>query len=244
MLPLWRISNLNWKYYSGIKSTGSEIDCGGGGLQTKSMEPLAKKCLFVTHTWVDVTLVYRCFRLIVTWRLIGSTNCWPFKSWIGIIVSGSEDNNISVNQYMYLLVGVTAWYYQGLLVFNDEYNPASVTCKTSLSFIPPPTVWVIQCGVESYFINLWHKPEPRSSNGLQQRWIRMLMLMGGASDASLTHCGRDKMAAILQTTFSNAFSGTKMCELWLKLHWSLFLRAQLQFSNIDSCSGLPSQYLD
>ena len=38
----------------------------------------------------------------------------------------------------------------------------------------------------------------------------------------LTHCGRDKMAAIFQTTFSNAFSWMKMFEFRLRFHWSLF----------------------
>ena len=36
-----------------------------------------------------------------------------------------------------------------------------------------------------------------------------------------------KMAAIFQTTFSNAFSSMKMCEFLLKFHWSLFLGVQL-----------------
>ena len=44
---------------------------------------------------------------------------------------------------------------------------------------------------------------------------------------TLTHWGRDKMAAISQTTFSNVFSWMKMYELRLKFHWSLFLRVQL-----------------
>ena len=43
----------------------------------------------------------------------------------------------------------------------------------------------------------------------------------------LTHWGRDKMAAISQTTFSNAFSSIKMFEFRLQFHWSLFLRVQL-----------------
>ena len=38
----------------------------------------------------------------------------------------------------------------------------------------------------------------------------------------LTHWGRDKMAAIFQTTFSNAFSWMKMFKLRLRFHWSLF----------------------
>ena len=39
--------------------------------------------------------------------------------------------------------------------------------------------------------------------------------------------GRYKMAAISQTTFSNAFSWIKMYGLCLRFHWSLFLRFEL-----------------
>ena len=42
----------------------------------------------------------------------------------------------------------------------------------------------------------------------------------------LTHWSRDKMAAISQTTLSNAFSWMKMLEFRLKFHWSLFIRVQ------------------
>ena len=43
----------------------------------------------------------------------------------------------------------------------------------------------------------------------------------------LTHWSQDKMAAIFQTTSSNAFSWMKMYEFRLKFHWSLFPRVQL-----------------
>ena len=43
----------------------------------------------------------------------------------------------------------------------------------------------------------------------------------------LTHWGRDKMAAIFQTTFWNGFSWLKMHEFRLTFHWSLFLGVQL-----------------
>ena len=43
----------------------------------------------------------------------------------------------------------------------------------------------------------------------------------------LTHWGRDKMAAISQTTLSIAFPWMKMLEFRLNFHWSLFLRVQL-----------------
>ena len=45
-------------------------------------------------------------------------------------------------------------------------------------------------------------------------------------DLWLTHWGRDKIVAILQTTFSNAISWMKMFEFLLKFHWSLFLNVQ------------------
>ena len=47
------------------------------------------------------------------------------------------------------------------------------------------------------------------------------------SVSMLTHWGRDKMDAISQTTFSNAFSWMKMFEFRLQFHWSLFPRVQL-----------------
>ena len=42
-----------------------------------------------------------------------------------------------------------------------------------------------------------------------------------------THWGRDKMAAIFQTTFSNAFPWMKMYEFRSKFHWILFPGVQL-----------------
>ena len=44
---------------------------------------------------------------------------------------------------------------------------------------------------------------------------------------TLTHWGRDKIAAISQMTFSNAFSWMKKYEFHLIFHRSLFLRFQL-----------------
>ena len=39
--------------------------------------------------------------------------------------------------------------------------------------------------------------------------------------------GRDKKAAIYQTTFSNAFFWMQMFEFWLRFHWILSLMVQL-----------------
>ena len=43
----------------------------------------------------------------------------------------------------------------------------------------------------------------------------------------LTHLPLDKMTAISQTTFSNAFSWMQLYEFRLRFHWSLFLRIKL-----------------
>ena len=73
---------------------------------------------------------------------------------------------------------------------------------------------------------------------LQPNGIRMIWI-------PLTHCDRDNMAAMSQTTFSSAFSWMKMFEFRLNINWSLFLRVQLmifRYSSIDVDNGLtPSR---
>ena len=56
----------------------------------------------------------------------------------------------------------------------------------------------------------------------------------------ITHWGRDKMADISQTTFSNTFSWMKTYEFRLLFHWILFLRVKLTISYhiIGSDNGL------
>ena len=45
-----------------------------------------------------------------------------------------------------------------------------------------------------------------------------------------THWGRDKLAAIFQTTFSNAFSWMKSLVFWLNFNWSQLLRVPMTIS--------------
>ena len=46
----------------------------------------------------------------------------------------------------------------------------------------------------------------------------------------LTQWNMNKIAVILQTTFSNVFSCKKNIALWFKFQWSLFLRVKLEWS--------------
>ena len=52
------------------------------------------------------------------------------------------------------------------------------------------------------------------------------------------HWSQDKMAAILQTKFLNAFSWMKMYEFPLTFHWRFSRRVKLTIFNIDSDNGL------
>ena len=64
-------------------------------------------------------------------------------------------------------------------------------------------------------------------NCIENRCIFAVITVASDGLAPLTHWGRDKMAAVSQTTLSNAFSFMKMSEFRLRFHWSLFLRVQL-----------------
>ena len=56
---------------------------------------------------------------------------------------------------------------------------------------------------------------------------KYIPFISNGSYLSLKHLGRDKMAAVSQTTLSDSFSWMKMLKLRLKFLWSLFLRVQL-----------------
>ena len=73
-------------------------------------------------------------------------------------------------------------------------------------------------------------PQPGKSQCLQTSIMRRHKVIHWVYRFVKTHWGRDIMAAIFQTTFSNGFSWMKMFEFRLKFHWSLFLRVQLRIS--------------
>ena len=68
---------------------------------------------------------------------------------------------------------------------------------------------------------------PSDAHLCHQTWLLFSFNKAPLKILFLTHWGRDKMAAISQTTFSNAFSWMKMYIFRLKFHWSLCPRVQL-----------------
>ena len=93
-----------------------------------------------------------------------------------------------------------------------------------LIHVPHSTLWFVYYGHNhSKIYNTSRKVESlNNTTSFSSFWK---VLKGHIN--TLTHWGRDKMAAVSQRTLSNAFSWMKMLEFRLKFHWSLFLRVQL-----------------
>ena len=83
----------------------------------------------------------------------------------------------------------------------------------------------------------WHLSESR-----QTLWWRQLFRK------SLTYCHGDKMAAILQMTFSNAFSWMIMFSFWFIFYYNLCIRIQFStsigWSDGLALCGARSHYLN
>ena len=84
----------------------------------------------------------------------------------------------------------------------------------------------------------WFDTEQATSHYLNQCWPSSLTLIypnqqhglqfhSFYSGCFLTHWGRDKIAAIFQTTFSKSFSYMNIVEFWFKFHWNVFPMVQL-----------------
>ena len=95
----------------------------------------------------------------------------------------------------------------------NKWNPVWLGARTYLPYL-----------VDMMLLITWRCKEP----GHQHLDISLVCLdWSRLSMTRLTHWGRDKMAAIFQTSCSNGFSWVRMYEFQLKFHWSLFLGAQL-----------------
>ena len=79
----------------------------------------------------------------------------------------------------------------------------------------PPVSWLSpMVKQQPWNMKLNTSASPRSLSLMEVCMKRFRVLI------ELTHGSRDKMAAISQTTFSNAFSWIKMFQFWIKFRWS------------------------
>ena len=75
--------------------------------------------------------------------------------------------------------------------------------------------------------NVWLSPEVNFTGTISICDMILKIIHLNYSHNELTHCGRDKMAAIFQTIFSSAFSWMEIYKLRLIFHWNLFPVVQL-----------------
>ena len=105
----------------------------------------------------------------------------------------------------------------------------------------------IETTVKVNFHRIWiamGKPLVKRGPGHLSDHLTLAAITGiTLSWCTILHWGRDKMADISQTTFSNVFSSMKMFEFRLKFHWSLFLISGLEFTFLSRPSPTSAKWV-
>ena len=157
----------------------------------------------VSHTWVS------------NWTIMGSDNgLSPGRRqaviWTNAGILFMEPLGIN---FIEILLGIPIFSFKKmrLKMSPAKWGPFCLGLNVLTMIIPPNTSWrtcTIWADVAAYVM-------------MHSGYIPMIWYF------SLTHWGRDKMAAIFQTTFSNVFSWMKIREFRLRFHWILFPRVKL-----------------
>ena len=136
------------------------------------------------------------------------------------------------------------WFQSGSSLFTPRFN-FNIQCQYYFwEIIQKPTIYLSLFKsihyVKDYYTDCFL---PTSSIADCQtdshQWCILIWISRHHDDHStLTHWGRDKMAVIFLTTFSNGFSLMKKYEFRLKFHWTLFLWVQLTISSTGSDNRL------
>ena len=128
------------------------------------------------------------------------------------------------NQYMVhwagdigemFLLNATRWYGPVPCQFQQVPHQVSTTITANLQMTSPSVAHQTGHIVQSFKCKCFWVPQQCDQSD------------NVSSSVHLTHWGRDKMAAIFQTTLSNGFSWMKMFKFRLRFHWSLLPRVQL-----------------
>ena len=88
------------------------------------------------------------------------------------------------------------------------------------------TIFISSNRVLVSLVNIWSLMYCPSSTSVVRHQYHTMMYVC-QTEFDLTNLPMDKMAAISQTIFSDAFSWMKSFVFWLKFHWSLFPSVQL-----------------
>ena len=135
-------------------------------------------------------------------------------------------NNPMVIRWRLKMADEISGYLARLRVLTIRYT----FCQTSATHVG--TLWFNTSNLSASA--LWSVKDDRIYHcDLKRRFIFVQEMatasgLAGPADGSiLSHWGRDRMAAISETTVSSAFSWMKTFEFQIKFHWSFFLKGQL-----------------
>ena len=122
------------------------------------------------------------------------------------------------------------------VVLKLDRHPSCTVVKVRGHFAYAPSQWetTLQCNVITNWLGAYTQNNPckmplisKWYGNLEPYLLAVSHCMHLSMRYQLTHQGWDKMAAIYQTTFSNAFSWMKRYKFLLKFHFGLFPRVQL-----------------
>ena len=158
--------------------------------------------------------------------------------------------------YIKFRPNITAWMWTVMLVTEVTMHLTFCNLKVVPCLVDNWNGWTValyplNCSNETYIylfcrvpvskasklVDIRYGGRPDQSNSTWAIFVRM-MIWDTLIWQSLTPWGRDKMAGIFQTTFSNVFSWMKIFEFRLEFHWSLFVRFQLTINQHWSRSWL------
>ena len=180
---------------------------------------------------------YRAFSKKISWNLQSK---WGYLETITPhhLVSGNAIACIVVGRFRTTILLPVLWIWYELSVFRDRYLMLKLSwwCKLQwqASFQAGIDMILLHLILDnlsstrtdiitSSFIHIVFRDFTQFGVSPKPTTINIAYLL----KLLLTHWGRDKMAAIFRTTFSNRFSWMKMYEFRLIYHWSLFPRVQL-----------------
>ena len=176
--------------------------------------------------------MYNSFRNFEFWQIFTCfhLNCfWHFKSSqvksliindVNLISQNILDRLLSNLEHTLALIVLHVW-----LTFKAHGSKVRVTASKKVM------IWVIFWYA---WLQIWGYLLPKSAEHSSLKYVfadpKTLFQMASktgitaAQQVELTHWGREKMAAILQTTKSNIFFWMKIFTLRLKFHWSMSWR--------------------
>ena len=163
---------------------------------------------WVKLTWCFYSVTYHALNLIYSiW--------WPLTKVRGVLELYHNFHPHRSKANVISLINVTEWNFYFCFISHDsiaqedqkEYIYFFIFLRSKINVTPNLIQWCIA--------HYWLVPGRLD-----------YIFLFASMPFLLIHLPLDKMAAVVQTIFSDAFLWMKTFVFWLKFHWSLFLRVQ------------------